>query len=126
MPQDLDQATAPPSKHEQMAAVRIVFEYLLHHERQAIKTLAHVSVTSRQPNPRASRKRDHRRRLLFASAVMSAATAEGSTAPVIRIRLPSANSISTVEPTLSGVGVGDGSAASDAGAIATGLKGAGG
>src|SRR5437016_1290760 len=36
MPQHLDQTTAPAAEHEQMPAVRIALERLLHHQRQAI------------------------------------------------------------------------------------------
>jgi hypothetical protein len=35
--------------------VRIAPERLLHQQRQAIKTLAHVSVAGGQPDPRAAR-----------------------------------------------------------------------
>jgi hypothetical protein len=57
-------------------------------------------MAGRQPNPRAARHRDHRRRLPFASAFISAATVGASTGPVIRIRPPVANSIS-ITPALS-------------------------
>src|SRR5437660_138517 len=86
-----------------MPAVRIAFERLLHHECQAIKTPAHVGVAGRQPDPRAARDRDHRRRLPFESAFISADTVDASTAPVIRIRPPPANSIS-ITPAVSGIG----------------------
>src|SRR5437016_5641611 len=39
--------------------------------RTSIKTLAHVGMTARQPNSRPGRDRDHRRRLLFVSALIS-------------------------------------------------------
>src|SRR5688572_1577839 len=88
-------ACAPATEHEQMPAVRIALERLLHQQRQAIKPLAHVGVTGRQPNPRAARDRDHRRRrCAFASAAIIALTIEASTGPVIRIRAPVANSTS--------------------------------
>ena len=79
MPQDLDQSAAAPTEHEQMPAVRITLERLLHQQRQAIKALAHVGVPSRQPDPRAARGQDHRRRLPFASTFVSADTVEAST-----------------------------------------------
>jgi hypothetical protein len=60
-------------------------------------------MAGRQPNPRAARHRDHRRRLPFTSAFISAATVSTSTAPVIRIRPPVANSIS-ITPALSATG----------------------
>src|SRR6266567_2989164 len=103
MPQNLDQPTAAATEDKQMATVRIALERLLHQQRQAIKTLTHVGMAARQPNSRASRDRDHRRRLLFASALISADTVDASTAPVIRIRPPVANSIS-ITPALSMAG----------------------
>jgi hypothetical protein len=106
MPQHLDQAAAPAPEHEQMPAVRIALERLLHLQRQAIKALAHVGMARRQPNPRVAGEWDHRRRLLFASALISADTVAASTAPLIRIRPPVANSISAV-PTGSGDEIGD-------------------
>src|SRR5208282_1069954 len=105
MPQDLEQSAAAPTEHEQMPAVRIPLERLLHQQRQAIKTLAHVGMASRQPNPRAAWGRDHHRRLPFASAFIRADTVEASTGPEIRIRPPPANSIS-MTPVLSGDGEG--------------------
>src|SRR5262245_29022577 len=94
MPQHLDQAAAPAAEYEQMPAVRITPQRLLHQQRQTIKALAHIRVAGRQPNPRAARDRDHRRPLPLASAFINADTVEASTAPVIRIRPPPANSIS--------------------------------
>src|SRR6516165_699481 len=93
-----------------MALVRIMFELLLHQHCQTIEALAHIGVAGRQPHPRTRRDRDHRRRLLFAKALSSADTMAASTEPVIRIRPPVANSISTV-PGCSDVGVGNGRAA---------------
>src|SRR3974377_790273 len=104
MPQRLDQSAAPATEHKQMPAVGIALERLLDHERQAIETLAHVGVPSRQPNPRSARHRDHRRRLLFASARITANTVEASTGPVIRTRPPAENSIS-IMPARSDAGV---------------------
>src|SRR5262245_49103723 len=101
MPEHLDQATAPAAEHEQMSAMRIAPERLLHQQRQAIKALAHVGVAGRQPDPRAARDRDHRARSPFASAFISADTVRASTDPVMRIRPPVANSIS-IEPAGSG------------------------
>src|SRR5256885_14375835 len=98
-----------------MPAVRITLERLLYQQGQAIEALAHVGVAGRQPDPRAARDRDHGRRLLFASAFISADTVRVSTDPIIRIRPPIANSIS-IEPAGSGTdgtisGEGAGSAA---------------
>jgi hypothetical protein len=81
-------------EHEQLPAMRIALQLLLHHQGQAIKAFAHVSVTGCQPHLDATRDRDHRCRLFFVSALISADTVEASTAPVIRIRPPAANSIS--------------------------------
>jgi hypothetical protein len=75
-------------------------------------------MAARQPNSRASRDWDHRRRLLFASALISADTVEASTGPLIRIRPPVANSIS-ITPALSGDG--DGTIPGSGVATATGL-----
>ena len=47
VPQDLDQSAAAAAEHEQMAAVRIAPEQLLHLQRQAVKALAHVGMTGR-------------------------------------------------------------------------------
>src|SRR4030081_268410 len=104
-----------------MPAVRIAFEHLLDQECQTIKALAHVGVPGRQPNPRAARNWDHRRRLLFASAFISAATVRASTAPVIRIRPPLASSTS-ITPAFS---PGGGDAAPGSGMTAIELNAAG-
>jgi hypothetical protein len=117
----VERIDAPPAEHEQMPVVRIALERLLHHERQAIKTLAHVRVAGRQPNPCAARDRDHRRRLLLASAFISVATVGASTGPVSRIRPPVANSISMTPARAAG----GGDATSGSGVTATGLKAAG-
>src|SRR5229473_318934 len=95
VPQHLDQGAAPAAEHEQMAIVGIAPERLLYQQRQSIEALAHVSVAGRQPHLHAARKWDHWR-LAFASAVTIAAIVEASTGPVIRIRVPVANSISIV------------------------------
>src|SRR5271163_2340691 len=86
---------------------------------------AHVGVPSGQPYPYAGRNWNHRRRLVFASPLISADTVEASTDPVIRIRPPVANSISTV-PACSGDGAAKGRAvATCTGATATGLNATG-
>src|ERR1700693_3794256 len=121
MPQYLDQTATAPTEHEQMPAVRITLERLLHQQRQAIKAFAHVGVAARQPDPRAVWGRDHRRRLLFASTLISADPVGAATDPEIRIRPPLANSIS-ITPAFSG-DVGETAAGS--GVTATGLNTAG-
>ena len=85
----------------------------------ALTLNAHVGVAGRQPDPRPIRHRDHRRRLTFASAFISAVTVGASTAPVIRIRPPVANSIS-ITPALSATGGPNADLGS--GVIATGLN----
>src|ERR1700704_1781658 len=101
-----------------MPAMGITPQRLLNHERQAIEAPAHVGVAGRQPDPRPIRHRYHRRRLTFISAV----TVGASTAPVIRIRPPAANSIS-ITPALSATG--GANADSGSGVMATGLNPAG-
>jgi hypothetical protein len=56
------------------------------------KKLDHVGVT----DPRPDRNRDHRRRPPLASATTVAVSVAASTAPVIRMRVPVANSMSIV------------------------------
>src|ERR1700720_677853 len=121
MPQHLDQPATAATKHEQMPAVWVTLERLLHQQRQAIKPLAHVGVASRQPNPCTTWGRDHRRRLLFASAFISADTVEASTDPDIRIRPPPANSISMTPAVFGSTG----EAASRSGLTTTGSNTAG-
>src|SRR6266699_2481658 len=104
-----------------VSAVRIALELLLDQQRQAVEALTHVRVAGRKPYPHAARQPDHRRRLPFASAFISADTVEASTDPEIRIRPPVANSISMM-PALSG---GDEDAAAGSGVTATGVNSAG-
>src|SRR5215467_6730839 len=124
MPEHLDQSAAPATEHEQMSAMWIAPERLLHQQRQAIKSFAHVGVARRQPDPRAARDRNHRRRLPCASAFISADTVRASTGPVIRIRPPVANSIS-IEPAASGTAGTIGNEGAGSAAIVTGLNAAG-
>ena len=63
MPQDLESVRRDDRRTEQLAAVRIKLEHLLHLQRQAREAAPHVSVTTRQPDPDATRDRDHRQRL---------------------------------------------------------------
>src|ERR1051326_8453878 len=88
---------APAAKDEQVAAVRITLQLLLHQQRKAIEALAHVGMAGRNPHPHAARDRDHRGRAIFASPAIRAETIAGSAAPVIRMRVPPANSISIVD-----------------------------
>ena len=52
MPDDLDQRACAATEHEQIAAVRITLETLLHQQRQALHALAHIRVAERDPYPR--------------------------------------------------------------------------
>src|ERR1700722_666025 len=84
-----------------------------------------ANVITAKPHPHSGRDGDHRRRLVLASALRSADTVEASTDPVIRIRPPVANSISTM-PACSDDGAGraevagSGTGATTAGSNATG------
>src|SRR5579872_757892 len=93
MPQDLDQIAAAASEDIEIASVRIALQNLLNRKREALHAAAHVGVTGRNPHAYARRNRDHR-----VGPSVNAATAAfsvaASTAPVIRIRVPAANSIS--------------------------------
>jgi hypothetical protein len=122
VPDHLQKVAATSPEAKQMSTQRVAAQHLLHLERQAGEALPHVGVPRGQPDPHAGRNGDHRRRLVLASALSTADTVEVSTAPVIRIRPPVANSISTV-PACSGDGAGkDRAVASGTGATATGLN----
>src|SRR5581483_1398918 len=54
MPEYLDQTAAPAAEHEQVPAMRVTLERLLHQECQTIKALSHIGVAARQPNPGAT------------------------------------------------------------------------
>ena len=58
MPDDLDQRSRPPAEHEQVAAMRIALQALLHLQGQPLHALAHVRVAHRDPDSRA--RWDHR------------------------------------------------------------------
>ena len=77
VPKYLDQSTTPAAEDEQMTIVRITFERLLNQHGQTIKAFTHIRVAARQPNLRATRKRDHRASPSRASA--NAATRTGET-----------------------------------------------
>jgi hypothetical protein len=81
--------------------------------------LAGSRTSRRQPDLHTSWDRNHRRRLLLASALISADTVEASSGPAIRIRPPAANSISITRAFSAEAG-NPGSAA-----IATGLNATG-
>src|SRR3974390_3413113 len=94
VPQHLDQRAAPAAKDEQMTVVWIALERLLHQQCQAVEALAHVGMAGGQPYLHPARNRDHRRRPLLASTATVAPSVAGSTAPLIRIRVPFVNSTS--------------------------------
>src|SRR5437868_6249387 len=83
------------AENVEVAAMRIALEGFLHPQGQRVHPAAHVGVAGRNPHPHPGGNRDHRRHS-SASAATTAVTAAASTAPVIRIRAPAANSISIV------------------------------
>jgi hypothetical protein len=101
MPKNLDQIAAAAAEDVEIAGVRIALQALLNRQRQALHAAAHVRVAGRDPDPDAARLRDHRVRP-SANAATAAFSVAASTAPVIRIRIPAANSISIV-PLLAGL-----------------------
>src|SRR6266699_1129386 len=99
MPENLDQLAAFAAEHVEIAAVRIALEGFLHQQGQGVHAAAHVGVARRNPHPTPRRNWDHRRRP-SASAATAAVNIAGSTAPVISIRAPLANSISMTPPAI--------------------------
>src|SRR3989344_1750812 len=87
MPEDLHQAAAAATEHEQITPMRIALEVLLHLQRQPRHPLAHVGVAGGDPNPHARRQRDHR------SARSAAATTEAGALAATRTRTPPGRSI---------------------------------
>src|SRR4051794_30623299 len=61
MPEHFNQIAAPTAEHEQVTAVRIAPERLLHEQGQAVEAFAHVGVAGRKPHARVGRDRDHER-----------------------------------------------------------------
>src|SRR3546814_14098414 len=104
-----------------MAAQRIPPQHLLHLQGKRWEALAHIGVAGRQPHPHARGNRDHRRRP-SASAATAAVSVAWSIEPVIRIRVPLANSISMAPPPAGPAGAGTGSAASGSRATTAGTK----
>src|SRR5689334_9737198 len=90
MPKNLDQITPAPTEDKNMAAEGVAPQHLLHLEGEPVHAAAHVGVAGREPDPRATRERDHRP----TSARSAAVTTVGSAVLEIRTRLPSASSIS--------------------------------
>ena len=84
VPDDLQKIAAPAPEHEQVAAMRILLQRLLHQHRERRKPLAHISVAGRQPHTHAAardrlrRHGDHRR--------ASSASIMRTSAPVSNVR----------------------------------------
>jgi hypothetical protein len=93
VPKDLDQLAAFATEYVEVSAVRVAFEGLMHQHRQRVRAAAHVGVAGRNPHPDGGQNGDHRERP-SASAATAAFSVAASTAPVIRMRTPAANSIS--------------------------------
>src|SRR6476659_5688278 len=100
MPKDLDQLSALATEHIEVAAVRVALEDFQHHQGQRVHAATHIGVAGRNPHPYGGRNGDHRSRP-SASAATAAFSVAASTAPVIRIRTPTANSIS-IDPLRAG------------------------
>src|SRR5713101_4065069 len=83
------------AEYVEIAAMRITLERFLNRQGQRVHAATHVGMACRDPYPHSRSDRDHRRRP-SASTATAAVTALASTAPVIRIRAPVANSISIV------------------------------
>src|SRR5579862_76371 len=81
VPDNLDQVASSPAKHPKIAGVRIALELFLHQERERTESLAHIRMARRQPNPRAARKGDHRRRLRAVRAPITRVSVAASGAP---------------------------------------------
>jgi hypothetical protein len=80
MPDDLHQRTGTSAEHEQVAAMGIALQVLLHEQRQPLHPLPHVGVAHRDPNPRA--RRDHRSAISTADAKAGDAEAAMLTRPL--------------------------------------------
>src|SRR5581483_4307345 len=93
MPNHLQQVATATAEAKQVAAQRVAMKDLLDLQGQRRKALPHVGIAGREPYPHAGRQRDHRGRPSV-SAATTAVSVAASTAPVIRIQAPAANSIS--------------------------------
>ena len=93
--------------------MRVVLQRLLHHQRKAIKSLAHVGVAGRQPHPDARRNRDNRRD----SALTTRASDDASTSAPTTIRSPP---MSTISIRRAGLAAATGEVVLPASAIVTG------
>ena len=114
MPDDLQKVTSTSAKDEQMAGMRILLQRLLDEEGQGRKTLPHIGMAGRKPDPHARRNRDHPRP---SSATIIRTSAAGSTSVLTRTVRPPAIRISIV-PGFAGAMA----AGKDGAAKATGTK----
>src|SRR3974390_713857 len=90
MPENLHEIASPASEYEQMPAMGIAPQRLLHDERKARKALAHVRAARHQPDARVARNRNHR----CVSAFTTPASAAPSTSAPTTIFSPPASVIS--------------------------------
>src|SRR5437764_1379915 len=97
MPDHLQKIAPATAEAKQVAAQRVAMQDLLNLQRQGRKALPHVGIAGREPYPHAGRQRDHRGRPSVSDATTALSLA-ASTAPVIRIRAPAANSIAPHVP----------------------------
>src|SRR5262249_40420885 len=96
VPQHLYQVAAPAAEDEEMPAMRIAPQRLLHQQRQAVEALAHVRPARRQPHPDTARNRDHRRSSTPITRASAAAPTVSST--ITRYPLVSTISMRPVAP----------------------------
>src|SRR5919106_1761467 len=96
VPKNLHKMTFAAPEHKKIACMRVAAEALLHLQRQAVHATPHIGHPGRQPDPDATRNRDHRR----TSARSAAVTTAGSTRPEMRTRLPFGSSISITPPAI--------------------------
>src|SRR5262245_57457714 len=92
MPNHLNEPTSASTKNEEVSRVGILFQLLLHHQRQRWKATSHIGVARRQPHADARRKRDHAR----LRAEMMHTTRSASAQPCTRTRSPPLSSISII------------------------------
>src|SRR5579864_7217996 len=86
MPNYLQQIAATSAKAKQMTAERVAMKDFLNLQRQAGEAFPHISLASRQPNPNAAQKSNHRPRSRPASAPITRDKVASSGAPSIITR----------------------------------------
>jgi len=107
MPDNFNQIRATPSETEQVATQRILFQDLLNLQSQAGKAAAHVRVARREPDPNATRKRDHGRNAFKVAAI----NADGAPAPIRTLTSFNSTTITPGSPATGG-GIGEAGGAS--------------